>query len=92
MPRERLNLLAHDFVDLIFSLEELGQNPLGFAEGPALATEIRQITFLNPVNNQVGEMRDAGFGEPNHSMNPLLAAIFCLARVNILYESISRAA
>jgi len=54
MARERLDFLAHDFVDMVFALKEVMQDLFRFCKRAALVGEAYEPTFSYAVDDQVG--------------------------------------
>jgi len=84
MPGERLDFLPHQIVDMIFALEKVMEHLLGFGKSAPLVRETGEIFFFQPVENQMGQVRNAALRQANQRIKPFFAASFCLASKNIL--------
>jgi len=51
VTRKRKNLLADDFVKMIFMLKKIMQDSFGLAKRSPLVGEIRKISFLEAVDD-----------------------------------------
>ncbi len=89
---KRENFLTNRTVDVIVALEKFMDGLLGLGERAALVREACQVVFFEPVENQMGQVRDPALRKTIQRINPFFAASFCLASRNILWGSISFAA
>jgi hypothetical protein len=51
MPGERLDFLPHDFIELVFVLEEITENLFGYDQCASFSREIRQAFLAQPVHD-----------------------------------------
>src|SRR5437667_11457579 len=81
---ERHNFLTHHVIDMIFALKEFLQHLLRVGKRAAFVKETREAFLPEPIQNEMGQVRDPILGQTTHRMKPLLVASFCFAKRNIL--------
>ena len=55
---KRKNFLPNHTIDLVLAMEEFMDDLLGLGQRAALVRKARQVVFLNPFENQMGQMRN----------------------------------
>src|ERR1051325_8061839 len=84
---ERLNLLAHDVVETVFSAEKLAQKALSLGERSRLVGKVREVVLPHPIDDQKREIRYPALGQPRHRSICLTMSLSELERVMVRSSS-----